>query len=99
MSEEPRVRAHEPAQVLTQRDYIQACMRSGPRPWVQLLRRQRGESLVLCGQVAELNIHTGEWFKVETTLGVLWARGQDLRLCSGDGRCTCEDETQRKPAC
>jgi hypothetical protein len=99
MSGETPGKAHAPAQALTQRDYIQACIQSGPRPWVQMMRRQRGEGFVLCGQIAELNINAGEWFKVDTAQGVCWARGHDLRLCSGDGRCTCEADTNARPPC
>lgn len=59
-------------------------------PWVQVLRYHREGSYVLCGQVVELGSGDAEWFKVDTTDGPLWAMGRNVRLCSGDGRCTCE---------
>ena len=47
---------------------------------------------MLCGRVIELagDGTDAEWFKVETSAGPLWAQGRNLRMCSGDGRCTCE---------
>ena len=60
------------------------------RPWVQVRRYHPEGAYVLCGQVAELRENGAEWFKVDTSIGPVWANGQHVRLCSGDGRCTCE---------
>lgn len=58
------------------------------RPTVQVKRR----SAVLCGQVVELGEHAeaGDWFKVETQIGRIWVESRQVRMCHGDGRCTCE---------
>jgi hypothetical protein len=61
--------------------------------WVQVrqwVRGSQGVSLVLCGRVRELRANDGEWFKVDTTDGPVWAESRNVRLCSGDGRCSCE---------
>jgi hypothetical protein len=68
-----------------------------PQPgatWVQVRKHYPGGPLVLCGTVAELVTTSDgrELFKVATQLGPLWAEGRNVRLCSGDGRCTCEPE-------
>ena len=64
----------------------------GARPWVQVRKRMGGEQVVLCGQVAAVDAgpDSGEWFKVQTDLGTLWIESRNMRMCSGDGRCTCE---------
>jgi len=84
-----------PARQLTHRDYLAACDsrrgRASPHPWVQVQKRFRDVRLVLCGQVIELSANNGEWFKVRTDDGPVWAEGRNVRMCSGDGRCTCED--------
>ncbi len=85
-------------QPLTHLGCIQACTqlasagRPGVLPWVQVRKRFGGRQLVLCGQVIELDASsdTDEWFKVGTDLGPVWAVSRNVRLCSGDGRCTCE---------
>lgn len=62
-------------------------------PWVQVRRFHPAGAFVLCGQVVELSndSDTGaEWFRVNTCAGPVWAQGKALRMCSGDGRCTCE---------
>ena len=45
-----------------------------------------------CGKVKELTVGRIEWFQVETMLGEGWFDGRNTRLCSGDGRCSCEAE-------
>lgn len=47
---------------------------------------------VLCGRVVEVGSPTAprEFFKVHTALGEQWVTAWNARLCSGDGRCTCE---------
>lgn len=60
------------------------------RPWVQVRRSHPTGSFVICGRVVELRENGTEWFKVDTSMGPVWAGGAHLRLCSGDGRCTCE---------
>lgn len=68
-----------------------------PGPWVQLRRYHPDGAVVLCGQVVELRDDGAEWFKVNTGAGPMWAQGKALRMCSGDGRCTCE-RAPRQPA-
>ena len=81
---------------LTHRQCIAAGSQQAPgcaksaRPWVQVQRYHPKGSFVLCGQVVELRENGAEWFKVETSMGPVWADGAHLRLCSGDKRCTCE---------
>ncbi len=75
---------------LTHQAYSVACGASRPKPWVQVRRRLQGSPVVLCGQVAELSANEGEWFKVETWIGPMWVESRNIRMCSGDGRCTCE---------
>jgi hypothetical protein len=57
---------------------------------VQLRRRDRNGDYSLCGTLVLLQVGNKEWFKVDTEVDTFWAEGRDLRLCSGDGRCTCE---------
>jgi hypothetical protein len=78
---------------------LQARHGNKARPWVQLRRHVPGGSYVLCGQVAELAGDREEWFKVETTDGPAWSLGRHLRLCSGDGRCTCEPAPEGEAPC
>ena len=70
----------------------------GARPWVQVRKRMGGEQVVLCGQVAAVDAgpDSGEWFKVQTDLGTLWIESRNMRMCSGDGRCTCEADHASK---
>lgn len=86
---------------LKHRDCFAGSHQTGPGlaassgPWVQVLRQHREGPYVLCGQVIELAGNETEWFKIETLIGPVWAEGRNLRMCSGDGRCTCEpDEAQ-----
>lgn len=64
-------------------------------PWVQVRRFHRDGPYTLCGRLAALGHSDAEWFKVETEIDTVWARGKDLRMCSGDGRCICEPLTPR----
>lgn len=84
------------ARPLTHRDCLTAG-RNAPsggtgtgRPWVQVRRHHPGGAYVLCGQVTALRDDGAELFKVDTSTGPVWAQGRSLRMCSGDGRCTCE---------
>lgn len=84
---------------VTHAAYMQACQQrallgTAARPWVQVQKRFGAHRLVLCGQVVELDAgsDTGEWFKVKTDQGPLWIESRNVRMCSGDGRCTCEVE-------
>ena len=86
---------------VTHAAYMQACQQRGllspaARPWVQVQKRFGAHRLVLCGQVLELDAasDTGEWFKVATDQGSLWIESRNVRMCSGDGRCTCEVEAR-----
>ena len=94
------------ARPLTHAMYIAAATRraqhskSAARLWVQVQRRYREAPRVLCGQVRELSATNGDWFKVDTDDGALWAESRNVRLCSGDGRCTCDqDEAQGATKC
>ena len=78
---------------LTHQTYIAACNTELRRPNVQVRRRFSGRAEVLCGQVSELVSSDQEWFKVDTWVGIVWADGRNVRLCSGDGRCTCEPDS------
>jgi hypothetical protein len=75
--------------------YLQACYAGwdgnpAQKPVVHVQVKRRGE--VHCGHVVELadTVDSREWFKVQTQLGLVWAESKNVRLCSGDGRCTCE---------
>ena len=81
--------------------YMSACQQRAAlgvaaRPWVQVRKKFGDCRLVLCGQVIELDAgsSSGEWFKVSTNQGALWIESRNVRMCSGDGRCTCEIERQ-----
>ena len=92
---------------LTHSAYIAACASMTTkhggrhRPWVQIRKRDPGGHAVLCGQVAELDAgKADEWFKVDTAIGSMWATSRNVRMCSGDGRCTCEpDEPSQVATC
>jgi hypothetical protein len=58
----------------------------------QVRRHSREGSYVLCARLLELAMAAdgGELFKVDTDIGPMWATGRNLRMCSGDGRCTCD---------
>lgn len=58
-------------------------------PWVQLRRYDKNGPYVLCGRLIDLDCGETELFKVETDIGTYWAQGRNVRMCSGDGRCTC----------
>lgn len=74
--------------------------RGADRPWVQVQKRTREAARVLCGQVRELSAKNGDWFKVDTDDGPHWAESRSVRLCSGDGLCTCDErEAQGASAC
>jgi hypothetical protein len=69
---------------------------------VQFMRR----GLKGCGVVLEAQSHEGgkDWFQVRDngTGMVGWLPGMKVRLCSGDGRCACEDAAAAAggaPAC
>ena len=83
---------------LTHRDCLAAMPQHAGRaqraaPWVQLRKYHPEGVVVLCGQVVELRNDGAEWFKVDTRAGPMWAQGKNLRMCSGDGRCTCAAPT------
>lgn len=66
---------------------------SGASPCVHVQFRRQG--VTFCGRVAEMvedfNQSGKEWFKVDSEqLGRVWVESKHLRVCSGDGRCTCE---------
>lgn len=87
---------------LTHRAYtafsVCKALQTGRTPLVHVQLRRKG--VTLCGQVAEMvenfdqvgqaNRAGQEWFKVDCALGRVWVESRNLRLCSGDGRCSCE---------
>ena len=79
---------------LTHTALLSAGRTGGPAPWVQVRKNHHEGPYVMCGRVLELSGGRGEWFKVETALGVAWYESRNVRLCSGDGRCTCEAEPE-----
>lgn len=92
-----RLPAHEAAPLRYQDwlGYVTAeNIRTGQVPVVRVQVRKRG--VMFCGRVLEAapasEGHSIDWFKVDSYLGQMWFPDQHVRLCSGDGRCTCEDE-------
>ena len=75
---------------LTLSAYFAASRSGEPAPRVQVRKYHPEGPFVLCGQVQEVHEREGHWFKVETPIGPLWVEGRNVRLCTGDGRCTCE---------
>ena len=67
-----------------------------PRIHVQVRRFDPQGPYVLCGRLVEMAEHNGELFAVETAIGRQWVTGKNVRLCSGDGRCSCEAEWQER---
>ena len=86
---------------LTHRDCLAAAHQAaqgradGPLPWVQVRRRNKDGPYVLCGQVVELGGSGADLFKVDTCIGSGWVESRNVRLCSGDGRCTCEADSRQ----
>lgn len=80
---------------LTHAAYIAASRPGEPAPRVQVRKHHPDGPCVLCAQVIELIDRNGQWFKLGTPIGVLWAEGRNVRLCTGDGRCTCESSQQQ----
>lgn len=78
---------------LTHRAFLAATKPGGPLPCVQVRKyTPDGPPCTLCGQVVELSAGRLELFKVLTMISADWHQGRNVRLCSGDGRCTCEAE-------
>ncbi len=96
MLTQPAIAAPQLREPLTHRACLTASPQSGQRAarqgstWVQVRRHHREGPYVLCGQLIELRSGETEWFKVDTADGAVWADGKNVRMCSGDGRCTCE---------
>lgn len=77
---------------LTHAAFVAASFSDQQSPWVQMRRRFPDGPAVLCGQVAEVRAGEGNWFLVDTCVGTYWAEGRNVRMCSGDGHCSCERE-------
>jgi len=77
---------------LSHADYSRACsvLRTPRALHVQV----KFGGLVLCGQVRECYRlrEAGDCFKVSTAIGQVNVTARNVRLCSGDGRCTCEGQ-------
>lgn len=73
--------------------FVSQSLATGRTPIVHVQIRRRG--VTLCGTVAEIveqfDEDRREWFKVDCALGRVWAESKNVRLCSGDGRCSCEE--------
>lgn len=70
--------------------FIAASRPGEPAPRVQIRKYHPEGSYVLCAEVRELHDRNGHWFKVDTMTGLQWVESKHVRMCSGDGRCTCE---------
>lgn len=72
--------------------FVTQALDTGRTPVVHVQIRRKG--VTLCGTVAEMverfDEDRREWFKVDCALGRVWAESKNVRLCSGDGKCTCE---------
>jgi len=79
---------------LTHCAYIAASKSGEPAPRVQVRKYHPEGPYVLCAEVIQLLDYNGERFKLNTPIGPLYADGRNVRLCSGDGRCTCEPARQ-----
>lgn len=75
---------------LTHAAYFAASSCGEPAPRVQVRKSYPDGPCVFCAEVRELHDRNGQWFKLDTIVGTLWAECRNVRLCSGDGRCTCE---------
>ena len=75
---------------LTHSAFIAASRQGETAPRVQVRKYHPEGPCVLCAQVRELQDRNGQWFKVDTAIGQLWVESKNVRMCSGDGRCTCE---------
>jgi len=78
---------------LTHRAFIAATANGSHRVCVQARRNHRDGPYWLCAEVLALGAGDAEWFKVRSAIDEWWANGRDLRLCSPDGRCACDDRT------
>lgn len=89
----PVVAEVSPGSVLTHFSYSVHCSRVAleRREVAKVFVQFRRQGVVRCGQVVRCEDFEGrEFFKVATDRGEEWARAESTRLCSGDGRCTCE---------
>lgn len=63
----------------------------GQVPIVHVQIKRKGTTH--CGTVAQIvelfNSDGREWFKVDCDLGRVWVEHRNVRLCSGDGYCSC----------
>ena len=60
---------------------------------LQARHYRREGPLWLCSLLLELGCSDAEWFKLQSPVDTFWTHGRDLRLCSPDGRCQCDDRT------
>lgn len=89
---------------VTHADLLAALQQAGasggttPRICLQARRYSREGPYWLCAELLELGCSDAEWFKVRSAIDTWWAHGRDLRLCSPDGRCYCDNTAQPSPA-
>lgn len=60
------------------------------QPHVQIRIYDKSGPVTLCGRLVEVAEGEAARFKVDTDLGAYWVQGRNARMCSGDGRCSCE---------
>lgn len=64
-----------------------------PRICLQARHYNREGPYWLCAELLTLGCSDAEYFHVQSAIDKWWAHGRDLRLCSPDGRCQCDDST------
>ncbi|MDP9123060.1 MAG: hypothetical protein M3N82_00395 [Pseudomonadota bacterium] len=87
------LRPLQPGEPLTLFGYSVHCSRYAleHRRVARVFVQVRKQGATLCGQVLQCDhFDSGEFFKVATQAGAQWCAARHTRLCSGDGRCTCE---------
>lgn len=97
-----RKAAARKAVALTFERFASECRRTeaahAPLP-VHVQFRKRGE--ILCGRVLDVRPANGggqlDFFLIESELGICWCAHHNVRMCSGDGLCTCECSSETGP--
>lgn len=87
-------RAPEAGAVLTHFTYSLHCSRVAleQRRVARVFVQSSTAAGVICGEVKRCEDFDGrEFFKIDTGVGERWVPCNRTRLCSGDGRCRCED--------
>ena len=69
-----------------------------PRICLQARSYKREGPYWLCAELLSLGCSDAEYFHVQSAIDKWWARGRELRLCSPDGRCCCDDAIPKAKA-